>query len=61
MVLVFSLSIIAQHCLELSQEILTADGVNEDTRVLFYLLNWGLLDQEVMDRLKPITCVSGCS
>ena len=47
---VFSLSVIAQHCLEARREILTADGVDDDTRVLFHLLNWGLLDQEVMDR-----------
>ena len=49
---VFSLSVVAQHCLEARREILTADGVNDDTRVLFHLLNQGLLDQEVMDRLR---------
>ena len=32
------------------REILTADGVDDDIRVLFHLLNQGLLDQEVMDR-----------
>ena len=47
---VFSLSDVAQHWLELRREILTADGIDNDTRVLFHLLNWGLLDQEVMDR-----------
>ena len=43
------LSMVAQHQLEARREILTADGVNDDTRVLFHLLNQGLLDQEVMD------------
>ena len=47
---VFDLSIVTQHRLEARREILTADGVDDDTRVLFHLLNWGLLDQEVMDR-----------
>ena len=40
----------AQHCLELRREILTSDRVEDDARVLFHLLNRGLLDQEVMDR-----------
>ena len=50
---VFGMSVIAQHHLEVRREILTADGVNDDVRVLFHLLNQGLLDQEVMDR--PVT------
>ena len=37
------------------REIFTADGVDDDTRVLFHPLNWGLLDQEVMDRPKDGT------
>ena len=49
---IFGMSVIAQHCLEARREILTADGVNDDVRVLFHLLNQGLLDQEVMDRPK---------
>ena len=49
---VFGLSVVAQHQLEVMREILTADGVDDDTRVLFHLLNQGLLDQEVMDRLR---------
>ena len=49
---VFGMSIVAQHHLEVRREILTADGVNDDVRVLFHLLNRGLLDQEVMDRLR---------
>ena len=36
---VFSLPIVAQHCLEARIEILTADGVDEDTKVLFHLFN----------------------
>ena len=47
---IFSMSIIAQHRLEARREILTAEGVDNDVRVLFHLLNCGLLDQEVMDR-----------
>ena len=47
---IFSMSIIAQHHLELRREILTSDRVKDNTRVLFHLLNRGLLDQEVMDR-----------
>ena len=47
---IFGMSIVAQHHLESRREILTAEGVHGDTRVLFHLLNWGLLDQEVMDR-----------
>ena len=49
---VFSLSVVAQHRLEARREIFTADGVDDDTRVLFHLLNWSSLDQEIMDRLK---------
>ena len=49
---VFGMSIVTQHRLEARREILTVDGVNDDVRVLFHLLNWGLLDQEVMDRLR---------
>ena len=49
---IFGMSIVAQHCLEMRREILTVDGVDDDTKVLFHLLNWGLLDQEVMDRLR---------
>ena len=41
--------------MEARREILTAGGVDDDTRVLFHLLNWGLLDQEVMDRLRDGT------
>ena len=44
---IFSLSIVAQHCLESRREILTSDRVENNARVL---LNCGLLDQEVMDR-----------
>ena len=51
---VFGLSIVAQHRLEVRREILTADGVDDNTRVLFHLLNRGLLDQEVMDRLRDV-------
>ena len=46
---IFSMSVMAQHCLE-SREILTSDRVEGNARVLFHLLNCGLLDQEVMDR-----------
>ena len=49
---IFGMSIIAQHRLEARREILTAEGINNDVRVLFHLLNWGLLDQEVMDMLR---------
>ena len=49
---IFSMSVIAQHCLKARREILTAEGVDNDTRVLFHLLDQGLLDQEVMDRLR---------
>ena len=52
---VFGMSVIAQHHLEVRREILTADGVNDDVRVLFHLLNQGLLDQEVMDRPRDGT------
>ena len=52
---VFSMSVVAQHRLEVRRKILTADGVEEDARVLFHLLNWGLLDQEVMDRPRDGT------
>ena len=54
---VFGMSIVAEHCLEARREILTAEGVKNDVRVLFHLLNQGLLDQEVMDR--PRDC-QGC-
>ena len=47
---IFGMSIVAQHRLELRREILTLDRVEDDARVLFHLLNRGLLDQEVMDR-----------
>ena len=47
---IFSMSVVAQHCLESRREILTSDRVKDDARVLFHLLNHGLLDQEVMDR-----------
>ena len=47
---IFGMSVIAQHFLELRREILTSDRVEDDARVLFHLLNRGLLDQEVMDR-----------
>ena len=36
---IFGLSIVAQHHLEARREILTADGVDEDTRVLFHIMN----------------------
>ena len=36
---IFSLSVVAQRCLEARSEILTAEGVDNDTRVLFHLLN----------------------
>ena len=49
---IFGMSVIAQHHLELGREILTSDRVDDNTRVLFHLLNCGLLDQEVMDRLR---------
>ena len=52
---IFGMSVVAQHHLETRREILTADSVNNDARVLFHLLNWGLLDQEVMDRLRDGT------
>ena len=48
---IFGMSVITQHCLELRGEILTLDRVEDNARVLFHLLNRGLLDQEVMDRL----------
>ena len=47
---IFRMSVVAQHSLEVRREILTAEGVDNDARVLFHLLNRGLLDQEVMDR-----------
>ena len=52
---IFGMSIVAQHHLEMRREILTAEGVDDDTRVLFHLLNQGLLDQEVMDRPRDGT------
>ena len=36
---VFGLSVVAQHQLKTRREILTADGVDDDTKVLFHLLN----------------------
>ena len=47
---IFGMSIVAQYRLELRKKILTSDRVEDDARVLFHLLNCGLLDQEVMDR-----------
>ena len=47
---IFSMSVVAQHCLESRRDILTSDRVEDNTKVLFHLLNCGLLDQEVMDR-----------
>ena len=44
------MSIVAQHRLESRREILTSDRVDDNARVLFHLLNCGLLDQEIMDR-----------
>ena len=52
---VFRMSIVAQHWLEARRETHTADGVEDDAQVLFHLLNWGLLDQEVMDRPRDGT------
>ena len=49
---IFGMSVVAQHRLELRREILTSDKVDDNARVLFHLLNCGLLDQEVMDRLR---------
>ena len=49
---IFGMSVVAQHRLESRREILTSNRVDDDTRVLFHLLNRGLLDQEVMDRLR---------
>ena len=49
---IFSMSVVAQHCLESRRDILTSDRVEDNTKVLFHLLNCGLLDQEVMDRLR---------
>ena len=49
---IFGMSIVTQHRLELRREILTLDRVEDDARVLFHLLNCGLLDQGVMDRLR---------
>ena len=36
---IFSMSVVAQHHLEARRDILTAEGVDDDTRVLFHLLN----------------------
>ena len=47
---IFGMSVVAQHRLESRRDILTLDRVEDDARVLFHLLNCGLLDQEVMDR-----------
>ena len=52
---IFGMSVVAQHCLESRREILTSDRVEDDARVLFHLLNHGLLDQEVMDRPRDGT------
>ena len=52
---IFGMSVVAQHCLESRRDILTLDRVDDDARVLFHLLNCGLLDQEVMDRLRDGT------
>ena len=49
---IFRMSVVAQHCLEARREILTAESVDDNVRVLFHLLNRGLLDQEAMDRLR---------
>ena len=49
---IFGMSVVAQHHLESRREILTSDRVEDNARVLFHLLNHGLLDQEVMDRLR---------
>ena len=49
---IFGMSVVAQHRLESRREILTSDRVDDNARVLFHLLNHGLLDQEVMDRLR---------
>ena len=49
---IFDMSVVAQHRLELRRDILTLDRVDDDAKVLFHLLNCGLLDQEVMDRLR---------
>ena len=47
---IFGMSVVAQHHLESRREILTLDRVEDNARVLFHLLNCGLLDQEVMNR-----------
>ena len=47
---IFCMSMVAQHRLELRRDILTSDRVEDNARVLFHLLNRGLLDQEVIDR-----------
>ena len=47
---IFGMSVVAQHHLESRRDILTLDRVEDNARVLFHLLNCGLLDQEVMDR-----------
>ena len=52
---IFGMSVVAQHCLESRRDILTLDRVEDDARVLFHLLNCGLLDQEVMDRPRDGT------
>ena len=52
---IFGMSIMAQHHLGSRRDILTSDRVEDDARVLFHLLNHGLLDQEVMDRLRDGT------
>ena len=52
---IFGMSVIAQHRLESRRDILTSDSMDDDARVLFHLLNHGLLDQAVMDRLRDGT------
>ena len=41
----FGLRILASHCLELQREYLT----DENNRFMFYILNQGLWDQDIMD------------
>ena len=52
---IFGISVVAQHHLESRREILTSDRVEDDARVLFHLLNCGLLVREVMDRPRDGT------
>ena len=39
---ILGLSIVAGHCLEARRQVVTAPGVEEDTQVLFHILNQGL-------------------